>query len=248
MTARKPTGAGSPRLGCRHTKFHEAAQRILAETLVYAYRQGDIIYPNGLPKRYVRALVDIAKDSGVQGKAAWLLEQRSRLRTKWPNGVIDHCMIVAAWNVAEGRAATKRSEVEEWRRTLIEYAAGARAEAEAAASLGHRDLALGLRLGAQDVEALAASRYEVGDPTLVTNRSCDASSDKALALGTMRALTQSLLRLYGSPLAGVAAAFVFAATRVKVTRDQARLITTHLEAASSEFTDNSFYDGMCLAG
>jgi hypothetical protein len=117
-------------------------------------------------------------------------------------------------------------EVAERRATLLEAAARARTEAEAAASLGYRDNALRLRLKAADNETLAASRYPENDddPALVVYRNCSEDSAQAVARGTLRALSWSLLCLYGSPLAGVAAAFVSAAAgvNVRVTRDQAR--------------------------
>jgi hypothetical protein len=222
---KKRPRASSPRRGCRHAKFQEEADRILAEAFFLAYRSR-AIYPNGPPERYVRALFAMANDVVVRRKIAWLIEQRSHFWAR-PADIILHCLNVTAWCIAERRGATKLQEVEEWQRALIEAAALARAEAEAAAALGYRDHALGLRLGAADLETLPASRYELGDPTLVTYRSCDINSAEALARGALCTLVLSLVYMYGrrgrSPLVGVAVAFVSAAAGVKLlTRDQAR--------------------------
>ena len=236
---------GPGRRGCRHTKFEEEADRILAEAFFYLYRKADsvptvsdlinegttqasekkgaAIYPAARRERYVRALFAMANDAVVRRRTAWLLEQRSRFWAR-PRDIVLHCMNVTAWCIAERRAATKLQQVEEWRRALIE--AAARAEAEAAA-LDYRDNALGLRLGAADIEALAASRYEIGDPTLVTYRNCDMRSAEALARGTLRTLVLSVVYMHGrhgrSPLVGVAAAFAAVAAGVEpLTRKQAQ--------------------------
>ena len=216
---------GPGRRGCRHTKFEEEADRILAEAFFYLYRKARAIYPAARRERYVRALFAMANDAVVRRRTAWLLEQRSRFWAR-PRDIVLHCMNVTAWCIAERRAATKLQQVEEWRRALIEAAALARAEAEAAA-LDYRDNALGLRLGAADIEALAASRYEIGDPTLVTYRNCDMRSAEALARGTLRTLVLSLVYMHGrhgrSPLVGVAAAFAAVAAGVEpLTRKQAQ--------------------------
>ena len=190
------------------------------------------MYPDGPPERYLRALFAMANDAAVRRKAAWLIEQQSRfsrshLSPRRPEDIIGHCLYVTAWNIASGRTALKLQEVAERRATLLEAAALARAEAEAAASLGYRDNAL--RLKAADIETLAASRYPENDddPALVVYRNCSVDSAQAVARGTLRALAWSLFCLYGSPLTGVAAAFVSAAAgvSVSVTRDQARLAT-----------------------
>jgi hypothetical protein len=111
----------SPRRGCRHTKFREEADRILAEAFFHLYRSR-AIYPNGRPERYVRALFAMANDDAVRRKTARLIEQRSRFWAQ-PRDIVLHCLNVTAWCIAERRVATKLQEVEEWQRALIEAAA-----------------------------------------------------------------------------------------------------------------------------
>jgi hypothetical protein len=155
VTERKLSDKRSRR-GCRHAKFHEEADRILAEVVVFLFRRR-AMYPDGPPERYLRALFAMADDAAVRRKAAWLIEQQSRfsrshLSPRRPKDILGHCLYVTAWNIASGRTALKLQEVAERRATLLEAAALARAEAEAAASLGYRDNALKLRLKAADIE------------------------------------------------------------------------------------------------
>jgi hypothetical protein len=226
MTERlsKPPSPRS-RLGSRQlrrTALREEAGRILGQVAVFLARSR-ITYPAGPPASYVRALCDMAEDDVVRGKAAWVLERRSRFLPVGPEGVILGCMHLSARYVVEERAAIKPQEVEKRRAKLIEAIAAMRAEAEATAGLGHREHALKLEAEAADIEAFYLGPTRESDPAIVVYRNRDEDSAEALARGILRTLARSLALLHGSPMTRVAAAFASSAAGAKVTRDQARL-------------------------
>ena len=213
------------RLGSRQLRraaLREEAGRILGQAAVFLARSR-ITYPDGPPPRYVLALLNMAEDDVVRGKAAWVLERRSRFPAAGPEGAILGCMHLAARYVVEERAAIKPREVEERRAKLIEVIAAMRAEAEATAGLGHREHALELQAEATGIEAFYLGPTQESDPAIVINRGCDGDGAPALARGILLTLARSLVLLHGSPMARVAAAFATAAAAAKVTRDQARL-------------------------
>lgn len=217
--------APKSRLGSRQLRraaLREEAGRILARVAVFLTRSR-ITYPAGPPARYVQALCDMAEDDAVRGKAAWVLERRSRFPTMGPEGAILGCMHLAAKCVVEERAAIKPQEVEERRAKLIEVIAAMRAEAEATAGLGHPEHALELEAEAADIEAFYLGPTQESDPAIVIYRGCDEGSTQALARGVLRTMARMIAYTYGSPMARVAAAFASAATGEKVSRDQARL-------------------------
>jgi hypothetical protein len=112
----------------------------------------------------------------------------------------------------------KLEEVAERRTMLLKVAAAVRAEAA-----GNVEYRQELEVEATDIETLANSLYQEGDPALVAYRKADEDAPMALALGTLRTLAAALAILTVSPMAGVAAAFASAAAGAPVSRDQARM-------------------------